>query len=389
MPVTTSSTLSTQYQNFFSKKLLSEIIQNTVMDQWAFKAPVPKNAGAKAMSSFRFGPPSIATIASNGAMSEATGLPTTPGTPANFRALVLSKLDKTLAQYSEVVGLTDITLATQLFNSLKQASKTVSNDMALWVDSLIRNTLIGSDYATSGGSIGAAAEGGGTFDNSDACNTAGNAGGINVYGAPGTLTTQTFAGLNTDTAAANTTATSAGLLDLATRLQLNRAPMINGKYVYVCDPRVARDLMRDADWLNASNYGNKGEPYYKGEVGEIYGTKVVMQTNSFISRRVSADTDQFVYSTAGTSGLAAGSRIYAGFMFGNEAYSIPQLEGDNAMAPQVIINDKPDKADPLNQLITVGVKVYFGVLRLAAGNTASTGNPVWYLVHRVKSASNA
>lgn len=389
MPVTTTATLAAEFQSFFSKKLLSEIIQNTVLDQWAFKTPVPKNAGAKSISSFRFGAPSISTIASNGALSEATALPTTPGTPANFRALTLSKLEKTLAQYGEVIGVTDISRMTELFDSLNQSSKTVSNDMALWVDSIIRNTLIGSNYTTSGNSIGSAAEGGGTFDNSDACNTAGNAGGINVYGAPGTLTTQTFAGLNTDATAANTTATSAGLLDLMTRLRLNRAPMINGKYVYVCDPRVARDLMRDADWLNASNYGNKGEPYYKGEVGEIYGTKVVIQTNSFISRRVSADTDQFVYSTAGASGLAAGSSIYVNFMFGDEAYSIPQLQGDNALAPQVIINDKPDKADPLNQLVTCGVKVYFAAMRLAAGNTAGTGNPVWYLVHRVKSASNA
>jgi hypothetical protein len=35
------------------------------------------------------------------------------------------------------------------------------------------------------------------------------------------------------------------------------------------------------------------------------------------------------------------------------------------------------------------VKLYFAALRLAAGNTSATNtnNPVWYLVHRTKTAS--
>ncbi len=42
---------------------------------------------------------------------------------------------------------------------------------------------------------------------------------------------------------------------------------------------------------------------------------------------------------------------------------------------------------PLNQLVTVGVKLFFGAMRLAAGNTGSTGNPTWYLVHRTKTST--
>jgi hypothetical protein len=51
------------------------------------------------------------------------------------------------------------------------------------------------------------------------------------------------------------------------------------------------------------------------------------------------------------------------------------------------IVDTPDKSDPTNQLTTVGVKLFFQALRLAAGNTASSGNPTWYIVHRSKTAS--
>jgi len=380
MPVTTSTTLTNQFQNYFSKELLSIVTQETILDQFGMKAPIPKNNGNKAISMFRFGAPSIGSVQS---LTEGTAIAS-----ANYRALALNKLDKSLSQYGQVIGLTDILRATDLFNSLQQATKTSGLDMALWVDSVIRNTLIGSNLTASGSSIGSAAEGGGTFDNSDACNTAAGSGGIKVYGNPATLTTQTFSALNSDTTAANTTMTASAVLDSMTRLKRNRAPLINGGYVLATDPRVARDLMRDSDWLNASNYGNKGQPFYKGEVGSIYGCRVVTQTNSFVSTGSGTASDEFVYqATAAGGGLAVSKDIIASFFFGSEAFGIPALTGDDPLSPKIVITDTPDKSDPLNQLVTVGVKLYFATLRLAAGNTGSTGNPVWYLVHRTKTST--
>jgi len=380
MPVTTSTTLTNQFQDYFSKELLSIVTQETILDQFGMKAPIPKNNGNKAISMFRFGAPSIGSVQS---LSEGTAIAS-----ANYRALALNKLDKSLAQYGQVIGLTDILRATDLFNSLQQATKTSGLDMALWVDSVIRNTLIGSNLTASGSSIGSAAEGGGTFDNSDACNTAAGSGGIKVYGNPATLTTQTFSALNSDTTAANVTMTASAVLDSMTRLKRNRAPLINGSYVLATDPRVARDLMRDSDWLNASNCGNKGQPFYKGEVGSIYGCRVVTQTNSFVSTGSATASDEFVYqATPAGGGLAVSKDIIASFFFGNEAFGIPALTGDDPLSPKIVITDTPDKSDPLNQLVTVGVKLYFAALRLAAGNTGSTGNPVWYLVHRTKTST--
>jgi N4-gp56 family major capsid protein len=381
MPVTTSTTLTSQFQNYFSKELLSIVQQETILDQFSMKAPIPKNNGNKAISMFRFGPPSVGsvqTISSEG----------TPISSSNYRALALNSLSKSLAQYGQVIGLTDILRATDLFNSLQQATKTSGLDMALWVDSVIRNTLIGSNLTASGSSIGSAAEGGGTFDNSDAVNVIASSGGVKVYGNPATLTTQSFSALNSDTTAANTTMTASAVLDSMTRLKRNRAPLINGGYVLATDPRVTRDLMRDADWLNASNYGNKGQPFYKGEVGSIYGCRVVTQTNSFVSTGSGTAADEFVYqATSAGGGLAVSKDIIASFFFGNESFGIPALTGDDPLSPRIVITDTPDKSDPLNQLVTVGVKLYFAALRLAAGNTGSTGNPVWYLVHRTKTST--
>ena len=379
--ITNSTTLTNQFQNYFSKELLSIVTQETILDQFAMKAPIPKNNGNKAISMFRFGSPSISGV--QAISPEGTAIAS-----GNYRQLALNKLDKSLTQYGQVIGLTDILRATDLFNSLQQATKTSGLDMALWVDSVIRNVLIGSNLTASGSSIGSAAEGAGTFDNSDACNTAAASGGIKVYGNPATLTTQTFSGLNSATTAADATMTAAAVLDSMTRLKRNRAPLINGGYVLATDPRVARDLMRDSDWLNASNYGNKGQPFYKGEVGSIYGCRVVTQTNSFVSTGSATAGDEFVYqATAAGGGLTAGKDIIASFFFGNEAFGIPHLTGDDPLSPKIVITDTPDKSDPLNQLVTVGVKIYFAALRLAAGNTGSTGNPVWYLVHRTKTST--
>ena len=381
MPVTTSTTLTSQFQNYFSKELLSIVQQETILDQFAMKAPIPRNNGNKAITMFRFGSPSVSGVQT--ISSEGTAI-----SSSNYRALALNSLSQSLAQYGQVIGLTDILRATDLFNSLQQATKTSGLDMALWVDSVIRNVLVGSNLTASGSSIGSAAEGGGTFDNSDAVNTVASSGGVKVYGNPATLTTQSFSALNSDTTAANTTMTASAVLDSMTRLKRNRAPMINGGYVLATDPRVARDLMRDSDWLNASNYGNKGTPFYKGEVGSIYGCRVVTQTNSFVSTGSSTASDEFVYqATSAGGGLAVSKDIIASFFFGNESFGIPALTGDDPLSPKIVITDTPDKSDPLNQLITVGVKLYFATLRLAAGNTGSTGNPTWYLVHRTKTSS--
>jgi len=381
--ITTSTTLTNQFQNFFSKELLSIVQQETILDQFATKATIPKNNGNNAITMFRFGSPSIANVA---ALTEGTAIAS-----GSYRSLVLSKLTKALAQYGQVIGLTDILRATDLFNSLQQATKTSGLDMALWVDSVIRNTLVGSDLATSGSSIGAAMES--PILNTDAVNTNAGSGGVKVYGNPSTLNvggtlTQSFSALNASLVQADATMTAAAVLDSMTRLKRNRAPMINGGYVLATDPRVTRDLMRDTDWLNASNYGNKGTPFYKGEVGSIYGCRVVTQTNSFVSKGSATDGDQFINTTsANGGGTAATKDIIASFFLGNEAFGIPALTGDDPLSPKVVITDTPDKSDPLNQLVTVGVKLYFAALRLAAGNTGSTNNPVWYLVHRTKTST--
>lgn len=356
--ITTSSTLSNQFRNHFSKKLLSYAVQDLKLDQFASKAPVPQNVGAKGITFFRYGAPSITDIQ---ALSEGTS----PSVPATSHTLALSKVEKALAQYGQTVTVTDIMRATELFNSTSQAIKVTGQNFALWYDSIVRNTLVGSNYTASNGSIGSAAEGS-PLDNSDTL--------VEVYGQPGS-TTQTYTGLNSDTT--TSTCNDVVLLDLVTKLKLNRAPELEGGgYVFVTSPRIARDLMRSTNWLDVSKYSTP-EKLFKGEVGKLYGIRVVEQTNPFISLGSITAGDRQIFNNTGGGGTGTGKDIVVSFAMGQEAVAVPELSGMSGAAPKVDILDKADKSDPHNQRVVVAAKCFYTALRL---------NPNYYIVYRSKTA---
>lgn len=357
--VTLSTTVSAQFRAFFSKELLSYPVQLTILDQFARKAPIPKNGGNKSITMFRWGTPSLGDVQ---ALTEGT-------VPASSTSnqLALSSITKSLSQFGHRVTLTDIMRATELFSSVSQATKVTGQNLALFCDAVLRNVAIGSNLTASNGSLGSAQEGAGALDNSDTL--------IETYGRTATCV-QTFTGLNSETT--NCIMDSATLLDLMTKLKRNITPEADGGgYVFITDPRVARDLMRDSDWLNASAYGNSGKPYYKGEVGSIYGIRVVVQTNSFVSLGSATNTDRGIYAVSGGGGTAVSKDLIASFALGSEAWGVPQITGGSPFSPQVSVLDQPDKSDPHNQTTIVATKAYFAGLRL---------NPNYYIVHRSKTA---
>lgn len=356
--VTTSSTLSGQFRAFFSKQLLSNTEQIRKLDQFTTKATIPKNGGNKSITMFRWGNPSIADIQ---ALTEGT-------VPATSTAaqLSLSSITKSLSQYGQSYILTDIMSATELFDSGKQAVKRASQDLGLWSDSVIRNVAAGSNLTASNGSIGSATEGGGSLDNSDTI--------TEVYGQPATVT-QSYTGLNSATT--DSVLNAATLLDLATKLKRNIAPEVDGGgYVYVTDPRVTRDLKRDTDWLDVSKYSN-AKALYNGEVGSLYGVRVVEQTNSFVSLGSATAGDRNIYAVSGGGGTGTGKDIITSFILGKDAWGAPQISGDSPFSPSVIILDQADKADRFNQQIMVSAKIYFTALRL---------NTNYYIRHMCKTA---
>jgi len=107
MATNTSATLSNQYQNYFSKKLLTYAVQALVLDQFGSKTPLPPKSGHKAISMFRWDTPKATDI---NTLTE--GDTSTVGE----RSIALTKISKTLIQRGQIVKLSDVLNATDLFN---------------------------------------------------------------------------------------------------------------------------------------------------------------------------------------------------------------------------------------------------------------------------------
>ena len=364
MATNTTTTLSNQYQNYFSKKLLSYAVQALVLDQFAEKAPLPAKSGHKAISMFRFGAPSTSAIE---ALTEGTA-------PSGTRSLTLSKIEKTLTQRGQVIELTDILTATDLFNSLQQSMKTNGEDAALDMDTITRNTVVGSNVGGTAMEGGYAADMSTKLDNEDTL--------VELY-ADGTKETTAATQYTAfeATTGAGTLLDAAAVLNAVTQLKVSRSPPASGGiYVAAASPQVISDIMEDTTWVNAAQYSNV-QDLYKGEVGSLYGAKFIMTTNPFISGDANGtDADRVIYDASGGGGTAATNDVHASLFLGQQSYGCPDLSSQSPFSPKVIISDQPDKSDPLNQKLTAGFKTFWTTLRL---------NPNYYVVMRSKTASTA
>jgi N4-gp56 family major capsid protein len=309
MAVTTSTTLSNTYQKYFSKKLLDHAVDELRLNEFALEAELPKNAGSKIITFFRKAAADASNVVT---LSEGTPIST-------FRDVTLTPIDVTLAQIGEAAKITDIVTMTGLFDALKQSIDTMGEDCALDADTRTRNVLC---HASTG---------------------------LGKRYAQGLAS---FASLAASSVA-NAKLTGADILDAATSLKNSKAPRINGGFVAILPPSVSRDVMRDSDWLDAAKYSDVRK-LYKGEIGTIWGVRCVEATNPFIE--------------AGTEGTYnAGGAILTTIVTGRGAYGVPKLAGTQSpWTPKVIINDKPDKSDPLNQFITAGWKAYWAAAVLNA-----------------------
>lgn len=320
MATNTTTSLSSQYQRFYSKQLLDHAIQTLVLNQFAKMADLPKGLGSKTIRFFR---PVQAQSANVQTLTE--------GTPISvFTDMTYEAVDVDLVQLGEAMKFTDVLGWTALLNILKDGITLMGEDCALKADD-ITLTAIQTGSPTKRYSGGAA-----------------------DFNALVALS------------AANGRFTASDALDAMTNLQINKAPRIGSEYVGVVPPQIARDLMRDTDWLEASKYSSVKQ-LFKGEIGSLYGVRFILTTNDWAEAN-----------TNGTEGtrVTAAKAIYSSFFTGRDGYGVVKLAGDSPMKPQVIISDKADKSDPLNQTLIAGWKAFYQAKLL---------NPNWVIVNRSKS----
>jgi len=368
--VTTDAALANQYQNYFSKKLLTYAVQALVLDQFGSKAPLPAKSGHKAISMFRWDTPKATDI---------NTLTEGDASSVGERAIALTKISKTLIQRGQIVKLSDVLNATDLFNSLQQSVKINGQDAAIDMDNITRNILVGSNVGDNVNSGATAMEG--TYSTDPATNLD-NGDSLTELYADGTKQTSSGGQYSTfESTTSGNTLDGAAVLNAVTQLKVNRAqPTSGGMYACVASPQVLSDIMQDNTWLNASQYSNV-EELYKGEVGRLFGAKFVTTTNAFITAdALGTDADRFIYDAAAGGGTGNAADVHVSLFLGDGAYGVPELSSQSPFSPKMIITDSADKSDPLNMLITAGFKTFWTALRQ---------NTSYYAIMRSKTASTA
>jgi len=317
---TSSTGITNSLQAYFSKELLKQITQNLVLDQFAKRQALPEKAGKNSVRFFRYVEPETSNIKS---LTEGDGH--TGGTAwakGAYKEMTLEYVDVSLAQVGQVIGISDLLTAQELFNHLEQATTVNGQDAALQLDSKIGYTL-GDDTSITGGT---------TITTNKISRYAGSA----AYFTVAPTSAQVMSGLE--------------LLDTATALKVNNAPTTSGYYTAVADPRVLRDLQNDSDWISSRHYGDP-DAIFKGEVGKYAGIRCIESTNSYRTAAGNA-TARVTYSAAGNT--------YSTFVFGDQAYGVVDLASQSPYGPKMQIAQGPDKTDPLAQLTTIGFKTYYG-----------------------------
>lgn len=292
--MTTSTGLSAGMQTYYNRQLLRNFEPNLVHLQFGDMHPLPENAG-KVMNFRKMVPIPAKTTALD------------EGNPGEAR--MISETDVTVAikQYGDYARYTDLLTMTHFDVRIDRETERFGDAGGRSVDALVREEL-----ATSTNVIYANGK------------TARNA-----LGAEDKLT-------------------SVELRKAVKALKKAHAQTFNGWYIAIVGPDVIYDLQDDERFVAVAKYQDK-EAIYTGEIGRLYGVRLVETTEAKI------------FEGAGASGVDVASTV----VLGRYAYGYTGLKGVHR--PRVIVKNKGSAGtgDPLDQISTVGWKLdAFGVKML-------------------------
>lgn len=279
--------LSAEMKTFYDMTLIDEATANLVHDQFAQKRPIPANGG-KTIEFRKFAPLAKATT------------PLTEGVTPDGKALEVSTVTATVAQYGDYITQSDVLELTALDNTILEATKLLGRQAGLTLDTVTRDIL--------------------------------NAG-LNVTYCPKVAEGGAETAVTQRTGLDNTSQLTVKVVQqVVAKLRGQNAPTIGGKYVAIIHPYVAYDLMRDPEWIDAHKYAQPTN-LYEGEIGEIAGVRFVQTTEAKVF-------DGGVFST---------------LFMGQGAYGVTEITGGGL---QTIVKQKGSAgtADPLNQRSSVGWK---------------------------------
>ncbi len=303
-----TTVVSNTIQPYYNRKLLEHAVQLTKLVDYAQQEELPPAIGATTMRFFR---PPQADLTQTGAPATLT-----EGTPiSTFRDIAYTNIDVALTQIGQAAKVTDIANTVGLVKFLDTAITLMGEEFALDYDTRLRNLICNA----STGLTKRYAQGTGNFTTLQAAS------------------------------AANGALLPQDLLFAVAKLKLNRAPTFGGYYVAIIPPQIATDIINNSVWREVirNQYAEKA---FKGEIGEFYQCKIVEATNPFIE---GATHGEGTYDNTGN--------VLTTYVLGKGSYGTVNMKkmGASPNKASIIINDKPDKSDPLGQFITAGWKAFY------------------------------
>ena len=283
--MTTSSALSAGMQTYYNRELLRTFEPNLVHLQFGDEHRMPPHSGL-VMNMRKLIPLETNTKA----LSE--------GDPGESVMLAETEVTVQLQQYGEYARCTDKLDLTHLDMDIMRRTKLFGDAGARSIDAVVREELA-------------------------KC--------ANVIYAGG------------KTARAELTAadklTSRELRKAVKTLKKNHAQTFGGYYVAIVGPDTMYDLQEDEAFVKVSQYQDK-ENIYTGEVGRLFGVRLVETTEAKIFEGAGAD----------------GADVASVIVLGQYAYGVTSLKGAK---PRVIVKPagSAGTADPLDQISTVGWKM--------------------------------
>lgn len=357
-------------QKYFERQLLKALLFELRIGQYGVAKSLPANSASATIRFFRprrakkgtatSGPRSLA-FAANIGTSTVQGAYANEGvviTPQTAGAAI-GYVDIQLQQRGDLSSVSDIARAIDLFDTLEVNVKTMGADAALDFDLICSRAICGKPgQADSDGTASPIPIGQTTLWGS-------NSSFERFAGIVNTLNSQN----DWNSLAAGSTQagkmTRAAHLGMATRLRgiggVPGVPMINGKYKAVVAPDVMFDMRQDSVWIAAAEFNNTKKIGIDQWVDfTLDGADFVEGTAPYIESIGSA-ANYGSYSPDATGTLS--NNIYANIYCGQEFFGVPKLSGMRAgsdpHAPSIIILDKADKSDPLNQQTTLGWKAFW------------------------------
>ncbi len=374
-----NNNLSAEMKTYYDMALIDEATPNLVYDQFGQKRPIPSGSG-KTVEFRKFS-----------SLPKALK-PITEGVTPEGNKLNVTAINATVEQYGDYVEQSDMLELTAIDNTIVEATKMLGSQAGRTLDTIVRNEVVGGTAV--------------------------------LYSADksGERPVHRYA-LTEDNKI-----TVDDIFDAAAELKGNNAPKIDGAYVAIVHPHVARDLMTASkeagSWTDINKYADP-ENIFEGEIGKIGGVRFVETTEAkifcgedltedhrnlgiskvegavvtaneaitdaekLIGRKVLISDEQFevIDAAAGAEGKATltldrevtgsgqviypgeagkdGKAVYATMVLGAGAYGVTEIEGGGL---QHIVKQLGFGADPLNQRSSVGWKATKAAKRLVEEN---------------------